>query len=66
MPKVHAERRVGLWKPASGGIGAPNRKRHVRGFRRSDIDANNVDAEFVADIEQHASAGASDIHDATD
>ena len=66
MPKVHRERYIGLWKLVSDGIGAPNRKRHVCDPRRSDIDANNVDAEFLPDIEQHAPARAPDVHDATD
>ena len=66
MPKVHRECYIGLWKLVSDGIGAPNRKRHVCDSRRSDINANDVDAEFVPDIEQHTPARASDVHDATD
>lgn len=66
VPKVHGERHVSLWKLVPHGVGAPNWKRHVRGSRRSDIDSYNVDTEFVADIKQHAPAGASDVHDATD
>jgi len=66
MPKVHRERYIGLWKLVPDGIGAQNRKRQVRGSRRADINANNVDAEFVPDIKQHAPARAPDVHDAMD
>lgn len=66
MPKVHRERYIGLWKLVSDGIRAPNRKRHICDSRRSDVNADNVDAEFVPDIEQHAPAPASDVHDAMD
>jgi hypothetical protein len=52
MPKVHGERHIGLWKLVSHGIGAPYRKRHACDSRGPDIDAYNLDAEFVADIEQ--------------
>jgi hypothetical protein len=66
MSKVHRERHIGLWKLVSDGVGAPNRKRQVRGSRRADINADNVDAEFVPDIKQHAPARAPDVHDAMD
>lgn len=66
MPKVHGERHIGLWKLVSHGIGAPNRKRHACDLRGADIDAYNLYAKFVPDIEQNAPAGATDVHDATD